>query len=103
MLNVYQEKRIITVEKYSCPHCHQITYTADCETAQTCPYCSIEKVLVLNQKIFNSINEFTNTKIILDRRSTDRGIDLERRGKDAIRRIPVAWLVIKQSPPEKIC
>jgi len=88
------------LEKYECPICHRTTYTAYYEASQTCPYCSTEKILILNQAVFCSKSDFTDTKIIFDRRNINLSFDFEKRaqGKDEL--IPVAWLVIKQNASE---
>lgn len=89
------------MEEYECPVCHKTTYTASYEASQTCPYCSTEKILILNQAVFCSKGDFTDTKIIFDRRNSDLSFDCEKRAQSKDELIPVAWLVIKQNSSEK--
>lgn len=89
------------MEKYTCPVCHKTTYTANRETADICPYCSTEKMLILNQKMLSSINDFSDTRLLLDRRNSAVRPDTERRGESNIELIPIAWLVIKKKSSQK--
>ena len=84
------------MEKYSCPVCNKTTYTAYSETAHICPYCNTEKMLILNQKAFSGVLDISDTRVIFDRRTSEHATAQERRGKEDVELIPIAWLVIKR-------
>ena len=84
------------MEKYSCPVCNKTTYTAFSEAAHVCPYCSTEKKLILNQRAFMGEHDISDTKVIFDRRNTNLAVEWEKRGKEDVELIPIAWLVIKR-------
>lgn len=89
------------MEKYTCPKCGKTTYTAFRDIAFICPDCNTEKLLIFNPKAFNLGYDFSDAKIIFDRRNTNFDVDAERREEDNREYVPIAWLVIKQNSPEK--
>jgi NAD-dependent SIR2 family protein deacetylase len=83
------------MEEFTCPHCHKTTYTACRDNVEYCPYCDTEKVLVLNPKALHMGYDFSNAKVVVDRRHTEIPVDDDRRKRDEIQLIPIAWFVIK--------
>jgi predicted nucleic acid-binding Zn-ribbon protein len=81
------------MEKFICPKCGRISYTANRELVNICPHCSFEKYLILSPK-FLSGYELSDIKIIVDRRKNSEPVPFERRkGEEAI---PIAWLIVKK-------
>ncbi|MBI5640120.1 MAG: hypothetical protein HZA17_06835 [Nitrospirae bacterium] len=88
------------MEKYTCPSCQKTTYTAYKDRAHYCPYCNTEKLLIFNPRVFGTGLDLSDAKILFDRRNSGIPQEMERRGKDTLDLVPIAWLVIKQKSTE---
>lgn len=53
-----------------------------------CPHCNRQKVLIINPKMLSLGGEFSNAKILIDRRASDQSVGVERRRSKGI---PVGW------------
>jgi len=81
------------MEKFVCPRCGKVSYTANKELLNICPYCSLDKYLIVSPRFLASY-DLSNIKIVIDRRKTSEPVPFERRkGEEAI---PVAWLIVKK-------
>lgn len=81
------------MEKFICPKCGRTSYTANRELLNLCPYCSLDKYLILNPRIFGGY-DISNIKVVIDRRKTSEPVPFERRKNEQA--IPVAWLIVKR-------
>jgi hypothetical protein len=84
------------MEGFTCPKCGRTTYTAYREAASICPYCTTEKLLILNPRLLKMGLDITDARILVDRRNTHAEVEPERRQGDEF--IPIAWLVIRNRP-----
>jgi predicted nucleic acid-binding Zn-ribbon protein len=82
------------MEKFECPKCGKVSFSASKDLAKTCPYCDTEKLLIFNPNILAMAHELSDAKIVIDRRNSQRAISTDRRDNSCM--IPVAWLVVKQ-------
>lgn len=82
------------MEKFECPKCGKIAFSASRDLAKVCPYCDTEKLLIFNPNILAMAHELSDAKIIIDRRNVQRSVGADRRDNTCM--IPVAWLVVKQ-------
>ncbi len=82
------------MEKFICPRCGKTSYTANRELMNLCPYCNINKFLILSPKIFTYGHDLSDVKIIIDRRKISEPVPAERREDYEV--VPIAWLVIKR-------
>lgn len=87
------------MEKFVCPKCGRTSYSANRELLNICPYCGIDRYLILSPRLFSSYN-LSEAKIIIDRRKATEPVPFERRGDEEV--IPVAWLVIKRKDGEMV-
>lgn len=81
------------MEKFVCPKCGKVSYTANRELLNICPYCSLDKYLILNPKVFGGY-DLSDIKIVVDRRKSTEPVPFERRKNEQA--IPVAWLIVKR-------
>lgn len=75
---------------FQCPECGESSYSADSRITQ-CPHCGMQKLIIINPEMLSLFKEFSNAKIILDRRSEQIPVSVERRRQEA-NTIPIAWL-----------
>lgn len=81
------------MEKFICPKCGKVSYTANRELLNICPYCGLDKYLIVNPKIFGRY-DLSDIKIVIDRRKSVESVPFERRKNEEA--IPVAWLIVKR-------
>lgn len=75
---------------FHCPKCNETSYSAYNNTME-CPYCSGDKLLIINPDILKMGVSLSNAKVIIDRRLSSQAVEVERRGKKVC--IPVGWFV----------
>lgn len=85
------------MEKFVCPRCGRTSYTANRELLNVCPYCSLDKYLIVSPKFLSS-HDISDMKIIIDRRRASEPVPFERRKDEQA--IPVAWLIVKRKDGE---
>ena len=77
------------MEKFHCQKCGRTSYSADRHITE-CPHCRVERLLVINPELVSLAGEFSNAKVIIDRRSSKRAVDVERR-KTCSKGVPLGW------------
>jgi len=72
-----------------CSKCGKISYSAD-RISQECPFCEIERLIVINPEILAVAPELSNAKLIIDRRVENINVAVDRRKNH--KSIPLGWL-----------
>jgi len=93
------------VNKFICPNCAEISYTADTSQAQKCPHCT-EKHVIVNSDFVDILRSyhFGNIKLTVNRRREERRslslpVTNDRRNSDRRRNLttPIGWLAGQNS------
>lgn len=94
------------MNKFVCPNCGNISYTADTSQTQRCPQCT-ERHIIVNRDFMDLLKAYNsgNLKLTINRRQRDRrakSIPVERDRRASERRrdnaTPIGWLMIKHPP-----
>lgn len=59
------------MERFVCPDCGKVSYSADIRSSTECPYCT-EKVVILNNQCIDLLRNISNARLIFDRRQGER-------------------------------
>ena len=91
------------MNKFVCPNCSKISYTADTSQAQKCPHC-VEKLLIVNSDVMELLTSYNsgNLKLTVNRRRVDRRVvalpvTINKRLSERreYRTTPIGWLAIR--------
>jgi predicted RNA-binding Zn-ribbon protein involved in translation (DUF1610 family) len=91
------------MEKFVCPNCGKVSYSADTRSSQDCPYCT-EKVVILNSQCLGLIRHLSYCRLIFDRRQGERRqqeripVSNDRRVRDRRQNegIVIGWVITKR-------
>lgn len=86
------------METFHCSKCGRTSYSAHRDIVH-CPHCGVERLIIINPDILSLTGELSNAKIIVDRRTADTPVDVDRR--ETCRGVPMAWFCYsggKQAP-----
>jgi len=76
-----------------CPRCGKVSYSAD-RTSNECPFCEVERLIVINPEILAIAPELSDAKLIIDRRVENINVDVDRR--KTCKGIPLGWLCFSE-------
>ncbi|MEK7851522.1 MAG: hypothetical protein AAB275_06530 [Deltaproteobacteria bacterium] len=91
------------MNKFVCPNCSKISYTADTSQAQKCPHC-VEKHVIVNSDIMELLTSYNSgeLKLTVNRRRVDRraaALPIAINNRRSERRenciTPIGWLAIR--------
>jgi len=59
------------MERFVCPDCGKVSYSADIRSTMECPYCT-ERLVVLNNQFLDLVSYLSHARLIFDRRKGER-------------------------------